>query len=123
MRYKDKKKEYRVDDIAVVTTIVLHMWDKKSAPVETRVFFLATEFEGRYYELFSDEELKRVQLNEDGSTELIITEPYVYEATPLLNFVNDTDVESMSARELLRLITDLNIELGMQIMNPIYEEE
>lgn len=122
MRYKNNKNKYRIDDISVVTTVVMHIWDKKEAPVETRVFFLATEFEGKYYELFSDEELQQIKFEDDGTTELMISEPYVYEATPLSNFMEDSNKETLTAKELLRLITDLNIELGMQVMNTLIEE-
>lgn len=109
MRYKLQKYEnYRVEDIIVASCIVC----AGNEEVEDGgiVIHLATEFEGKFYELFTDVELEKIKENEDGTIDIREGTPYVLEVEPLSNYLapEDKDEKTINAYDLLRIVSTLN---------------
>ena len=109
MRYKLHKYEtYRVEDIIVASCIVCA--GEEEAENAGIVIHLATEFEGKFYELFTDIELEKIKESEDETFDLREGTPYVFEVVPLSNFLapEDEDEKTINAYDLLRIVSTLN---------------
>lgn len=100
------RRSVNVDDVYVVTAIVLSGVNDGGGVRRVTMYFLATAEGGNYYELFSGTKLERKNYMHDGCK---TDTPYVQFVESYRMYRKDCRQTRVSLKELFNFITGLNV--------------
>lgn len=81
-------------------------------PLTLEKYFLVTEKDGKYFELFSGVELKKESdIHSNGFAFSFKNTPYIENVTPLVQYLRDKTLKTVSYESLFDFITSINVEL------------
>lgn len=118
---KRNKQEERIVNCSEIfvakTTISSSFLDPHGGgPLTLEKYFLVTEKDGKYFELFSGVELKKESdIHSNGFAVSFKNTPYIENITPLVQYLRDetlkTLLKTLSYENLFDSITTINVEL------------
>lgn len=118
---KRNKQEERIVNCSEIfvakTTICSSFLDPHGGgPLTLEKYFLVTEKDGKYFELFSGLELKKESdIHSNGFAVSFKNTPYIENITPLVQYLRDetlkTLLKTLSYENLFDFITTINVEL------------